>query len=339
MIVQYGAEKEAIRKGNLMLMNQYTAQYEYYPTWLTQKTFDFVSHLKNLQINPTWGLEYEEYIDLLRPGYHVLRDGDCTAFNILPMIGFVGDDRAKKLVYYTCNECTYRTPIEHPNEPIYTYKIFDYYELASVYLEENSQKTFVSDGKTGDVLGRALIGGMIAGQFGALLASQTASQPTIREQTKRENITFSIQTSVPSFPAITLSFPVSKESEARSSIQISNPFIRTFYSHPFRMRPINTDRNYGTFLDCYVYRNTSIDQGRYKGFTYSTYFDDIKQILTYICQKLNAIVHQNTLHRAQANVSVENISERLQILQTLFRDGVISEAEFRKRREEILTHI
>lgn len=144
---------------------------EYYD-WFTKHTRGFLDEVRNNGFNASWGFEVESEIDI-STGLGGKQYNDIFVFDVPSLEGLAFDMESKHMLYFTCGTGYYGKYRDVNVTPNYKYTLIPFNQIFGVNVEINSQTVFTTETTKQNVIGRSIIGGMLAGEVGAIIGGTT----------------------------------------------------------------------------------------------------------------------------------------------------------------------
>ena len=168
-------EKEQLRKEEEKRKERIEQQKKVFCIWYTKETQKFIKELQEKNFSPTWGFEVEPDNNT-QQGIGGKQYGAVYIFDIPEIEGIAFDTNSKQMLYYTCPTGYYDT-YNNPNTHLeYKYVLIPFDNIFKATIEVNSQTTISTIASKQNVIGRSIIGGILAGDTGAIIGGTTGKE-------------------------------------------------------------------------------------------------------------------------------------------------------------------
>lgn len=347
---QRAKEREQLRKEKEERKERVEQEKKEYCLWYTKETQRFINELKEKNFNPTWGFEVEPYFDTFR-GMGGKPYGDVLIFDIPDIEGLAFDMDTKQMLYYTCPTGYYDT-YNNPNTKLdYNYILIPFDNVFKATVEVNSQMTVSTVTSKKNMIGRSIVGGLLAGDAGAVIGGTTGKENLVSEsKVLPERIVFSVQTTNPEYPVITFEFrkPYWELRETAGDKNIADTMWGIFSGHKelAYVREREQKRRCNTYTDRLYHRlhgTPEYDENNEK--EYERICDYIrpasnldivlKRVIKYAMQIESIIQQCNTENQLNNDVNIDIVAE-LTKLADMKEKGIITEEEFAKIKAKLL---
>lgn len=342
--------KEQLRKEEEERKAKLEQQKKEYCIWYTKETQAFINELKGKSFNPTWGFEVEPDNNT-QQGVGGKQHGSIFVFDIPEIEGLAFDTKSKQMLYYTCPTGYYDT-YNKPNAHLeYKYVLIPFNNIFKATVEVNSQTTVSTITSKQNVVGRSIVGGLLAGEAGAIIGGTTGKESSVsKSQVLPKKIVFNIQTTHPEYPIISFEFekPYWGTGEVSGNRNIADTMWGIFsgekelaYVYDWEQkRNCNTytDRNYHR-----VHGAPEHDGNNEK--EYQPILDYImpcsnleivlKRINKYVMQIESIIQQCNAENQSSTDGNVDVVAE-LSKLADMKEKGIITEEEFIKLKAKLI---
>lgn len=319
--------------------------------WYTRQTQRFIEELRVKNFNPSWGFEVEPEMDTWA-GEGGFQKGETFIFDIPALEGLAFDMESKQMLYFSCPTGYYKK-YASPNTKIeYKYVLIPFSDIFSANVEVNSQTTVSTTTSKQNVVGRSIVGGLLAGDAGAIIGGTTGKEVSVtKSETVPKKIVFNIQTTYADYPIISFVFRKpygeddGKVGADKSMADImygtfsGEAELVRFYEHS-QTRKCDTKRDLSYFRNM-TYpsigskgdEDESIDEYSRK---YANMGVILKRVNKYVMQ-IEAIIQQcnKELENDKVKSSGDVIAE-LTKLADLKEKGIITEEEFIKLKEKLI---
>jgi len=172
--------KEQLRREEEERKAKIEQQKKEYCIWYSKETQTFINELKAKNFNPTWGFEVEPDNNTSR-GMGGKKYGGVFVFDIPEIEGLAFDVNTKQMLYYTCPTGYYDT-YKNPNTHLeYQYVIIPFDNIFKASVDVNSQTTISTVTSKQNVIGRSIVGGILAGEAGAIIGGTTGKENSVSE--------------------------------------------------------------------------------------------------------------------------------------------------------------
>ena len=342
--------KEQLRKEEEERKAKLEQQKKEYCIWYTKETQAFINELKGKSFNPTWGFEVEPDNNT-QQGVGGKQHGSIFVFDIPEIEGLAFDTKSKQMLYYTCPTGYYDT-YNKPNTHLeYKYVLIPFNNIFKATVEVNSQTTVSTITSKQNVVGRSIVGGLLAGEAGAIIGGTTGKESSVsKSQVLPKKIVFNIQTTHPEYPIISFEFekPYWGTGEVSGNRNIADTMWGIFsgekelaYVYDWEQkRNCNTytDRNYHR-----VHGAPEHDGNNKKEYQpildYIMPFSNLeivlKRINKYVMQIESIIQQCNAENQSSTDGNVDVVAE-LSKLADMKEKGIITEEEFIKLKAKLI---
>lgn len=318
-------------------------QQQKYCEWLSKIAQQFQHDLAYYGVHPTYGIETQTYIDQFKPGNHPFKIGAFSVFDLPIMRGIVFDDTSKQFVLYQYQSQLYHQWANKENVPnnAYAYKIFPYSSIVKADVESthstNQSTKIQSVGGSGNVL----LGGIVAGVPGAVIASSITDKQVITQNTSiLLSTSLTIHTTDNGYEAIRFianRLPGQSSRTACADTEIGDAMKSTFSDVPFSREFRHIRRQYGTTQDVVFMR------GNNQHLIWNSNLESIAGRFAQYAEYINQITgtQQDKISQTNHNDSNDGIFE-LEILRNLklmLDEGLITQAEYDSKKTEILSRM
>ena len=247
------------------------------------------------------------------------------------------------MLYYKFDTGFYSKYASVGDELQFVYKIIPYSAVYNANIEVETQQKCYTVTSSNDVLVRSAIGGLVAGEVGAViggLTSPTSSSTGIASMPKK--IIFSVLTVDDVFPVISMEFRKSwgGSGDVASNKTMMDACAGTFspnqnHAHFYERKA--TRNGCGTTSD-YIYERCAYDTETATSRWYSDgNLETILAKLKNYAMKIDSIVHKNNLEKQSTEQSrTTDVVAELIKLSELKNQGIITEEEFTKLKAKYL---
>ena len=322
-----------------------------YCIWYSNETRRFIDELKTKNFNPSWGFEVEPERDILQ-GTGGIICGKKYVFDIPKVEGIAFDNVSKQLLYFTCSTGYYEKYKDSNTHLKYDYVLIPFKDIFKATVEVDSETTISTVSSKQGVVGRSIVGGLLAGEVGAIIGGTTSKENSIsKTEVIPKKIAFNIQTIHPKYPIISFEFEKapweSKASEGNKSI---SDIMYDIFSGEKELASVlifnlerkcdtDTDLRYGRIHGWVDYQKIRDDMNSSYYKEYSSKTSDLEKILL----RINRYVMQIESIIQQCNVENNNDSEtgmdivgELTKLADLKAKGIITEEEFSRLKAKLI---
>lgn len=347
---QRAREKEQLRKEEEERKEKIERQKKAYCLWYTRETQRFINELKEKNFNPTWGFEVEPDNDI-QQGMGGKQYGDVYIFDIPEIEGLAFDTNTKQMLYYTCPTGYYDIYNRSNTKLDYKYIFIPFDNIFKATVEVNSQTTVSTVTSKQNVIGRSIVGGILAGEAGAIIGGTTGKENSVsKSEVLPKKIVFSVQTTNSEYPVITFEFnkpywgagAVSGDKNVADTMwgifsgqkelacvfeweqkRKCNTYTDRYYNrvHGAPEHDGNNEKEYRPVLD-YIMPSSNLETV-------------LKRVNKYVMQ-IEAIIQQcNTENKSNNDVGIDIIAE-LTKLADMKEKGIITEEEFAKLKAKLI---
>lgn len=344
-------EKERLRKENESKKEFEEKRKREYCVWYSSQTQNFINELHNNNCYPTWGFEVEtEYNTQLGEGGK--QYSNIFVFDIPEIEGLAFDMNSKQMVYYTC-PTGYYDKYENPNTQMeYKYTIIPFSDIFNASVEVNSQTTISTVTSKQNVIGRSIVGGILAGDVGAIIGGTTGKNSSIsKSEILPKKIVLNIQTTKDDCPII--SFEFNKPYNASGEVAADKSMADTMYGIFSDEKELATfyereqKRNCNTNMDYHYHRlHGSPDHDGNNPKEYQPILDYIfsfanleiilKRVNKYAMQIESIIQQCNKENHYNDNSKSKDIIAELSKLADMKEKGLITNDEFVKFKSKLI---
>lgn len=323
-------------------MNQKTKK-QPYCMWLAQSNQQFIKSLKDAGITPTYGFEVQDHINAFTPGMVPLKISWLSIFDVPDMRGLVFDDSAQQFVLYQYQHKFYQSWMNNEILPdnVFAYKIFPYSTIVKAEAEEQRksyQSTYI---KPVSGVGDALLGGIIAGTAGAIVASSLTTKEVVtdhREEVLSASLT--VHTNEPGYEQIRFIANRGGGEDLGfddASIEFGDAMRSTFSDVPFSSYERNITRKYGTKKDL-VFTRGDQSKAIWTANVHAIY-GNFQQTASRINELVNS--RKDDVPRQEQNENQWNLApvESLRNLKLMLDEGLITQSEYDSKKTEILSRM
>ena len=324
-----------------------------YCNWYSRHTQNFIDELKRKGFEPTWGFEVEPACDT-HSGRGGKQRGSIFVFDIPALEGLAFDMESKQMLYFTCPTGYYDSYCSPNTRVDFKYVLIPFHEIFNANMEVNSQSFISTTTSKQNVVGRSIVGGILAGEAGAIIGGMTGDDISVSKSDIRpRKIVFNIQTTHPDYPIISFEFKKTYDSDERS-VESDKAIIDTMYSifsnsiEHAGFYESKQNRNCNTSIDYHYYRQSHIPD--YDGNNLDEYWpihDYIKKIayldtimkrVNKYVMKIEAIIQQcnKELQNKTEKESFDDIVSQLEKLADMKSKGIITEEEFIKLKSKYI---
>lgn len=337
--------KERIRQGEQERIERIEKEKRQFCVWYSRQTQQFVSELAKKGFKPSWGFEVESNYNA-QQGIGGSQYGNCFVFDVPPLEGLAFDMDSKQMLYFTCPTGYYKK-FNYPDTKLeYTYVLIPFSDIFSANIEVNSRTTVSTSMSKQNVIGRSIVGGLIAGDAGAVIGGVTGNNQSVSQaETLPKKIVLNIQTTHVDYPVI--SFEFNKDFWEEGTVASDKSMVDTMHSifsggdELVGFREFQQKRKCDTSVDYHYYRSGKSD----KNIDLQTAIDDIisianleiilKRVNKY-AMKIEAIIQQCNKEIVDNSASGVNIVEELSKLVDMKEKGLITEEEFVKLKSKLI---
>ncbi len=347
---QRAKEREQLRKEKEERKERVEQQKKEYCLWYTKETQRFINELKEKNFNPTWGFEVEPYFDTFR-GLGGKPYGDVLIFDIPDIEGLAFDMDTKQMLYYTCPTGYYDT-YNNPNTKLdYNYILIPFDNVFKATVEVNSQMTVSTVTSKKNMIGRSIVGGLLAGDAGAVIGGTTGRENSVsKSKVLPERIVFSVQTINPEYPVITFEFrrPYWKEGGTLGDKKVADTMWGIFSGQKelAYVCEYEQKRRCNTYTDRFYYRfhgNPEYDGNNEREFRPvcdyikpTSFLETVLKRVNKYAMQIESIIQQcNTESQLNKDVNIDVVAE-LTKLADMKEKGIITEEEFAKIKAKLL---
>ena len=345
-------EKERLRKEEEDRKQKELMKQKEYCIWYSKETQKFIDEVHSKNFNPTWGYEVEQDYDT-QQGQGGKRHGNIFVFDIPSIEGLAFDMDSKQMLYFSSGSGYYEKYKDQNCHMQYKYVLIPFSDIFNASVEVNSQTTVSTTTSKQNVIGRSIVGGLIAGDAGAIIGGTTGKNNSVSKSVELpKKIVFNIQTTYPDYPVI--SFEFNKPILAKTSVPSDKTMADTMYGIFSGEKELATFFEWNQTRQC----NTSIDYHYNRVHGVPEHDENNEQeympVLEYIMpipnletilkrvnkytMQIESIIKrcnkQNTVSNAQPNDS--NVIQELQKLAEMKEKGIISDEEFTKLKAKLI---
>lgn len=347
---QRAKEKEQLRKEEEEHKEKLERQKKAYCLWYTRETQRFINELKEKNFNPTWGFEVEPDNNT-QQGMGGKQYGDVYIFDIPEIEGLAFDTNTKQMLYYTCPTGYYDIYNRSNTNLDYKYILIPFDNIFKATVEVNSQTTVSTVTSKQNIIGRSIVGGILAGDTGAIIGGMTGKENLVsKSEVLPKKVVFNIQTTNSEYPII--SFEFKRPYYATGSVAGDKNVADTMWGIFSGQKELayvferEQKRKCNTYIDRYYYRvhrEPKHDGNNPK--EYEPVMDYIqkcsnldivlKRVNKYVMQ-IEAIIQQCNLEKQSGNdVNIDIVAE-LAKLADMKEKGIITEEEFAKLKAKLI---
>lgn len=341
--------KEQLRKEEEERKAKIERQKKEYCIWYTKETQTFINELKEKNFNPTWGFEVEPDNNT-QQGMGGKQYGDVFVFDIPEIEGLAFDTDTKQMLYYTCPTGYYDT-YKNPNTHLeYKYVLIPFDNIFKATVEVNSQTTVSTVTSKQNVVGRSIVGGILAGDAGAIIGGTTGKENSVsKSEVLPKKIVFNIQTIHSEYPIITFEFkkPYWGTGDVSGDKDVADTMWGIFSGEKelAYVFELEQKRNCNTYTDRYYHRMHGAPEhdGNNKK-EYQPILDFImpfsnleivlKRVNKYVMQ-IESIIQQCNAENQLNDTNVDVVAE-LTKLADMKEKGIITEEEFAKLKTKLI---
>lgn len=347
---QRAKEKERIKKEEEERKERIEQQKKAYCIWYTKETQIFIKELQEKNFSPTWGFEVEPDNNT-QQGIGGKQYGDVYIFDIPEIEGIAFDTNSKQMLYYTCPTGYYDTYKNSSTHLEYKYVLIPFDNIFKATVEVNSQTTISTIASKQNVIGRSIIGGILAGDTGAIIGGTTGKENAVsKSETLPKKIVFNIQTTNSEYPIISFEFskPYWGVGEVSGNKNVADTMWGIFsgqnelayifeweqkrkcytytdrYYHRVHGAPEhdgNNEKEFQPILD-YIYPSSNLETV-------------LKRVNKYVMQIETIIQQCNAENKSNNDAGIDIIAE-LTKLADLKEKGIITEDEFAKLKAKLI---
>jgi len=203
---QRAKEKELERQRELDIKQRELKRKTEYCEWFSLQTQKFVDELNEKGFKASWGFEVEPAHNT-QAGVGGKKYDNVFVFDVPVLEAVAFDMNSKRMLYFTCDTGHYEK-YKYPETQVkYTYVLIPFSDIFNANIEVDSQTTISTTTSRKNVIGRSIVGGLLAGDAGAIIGGTTGkSVSKSNSRTIPQKVVFSIQTTYPNFPFITFEF-------------------------------------------------------------------------------------------------------------------------------------
>lgn len=342
--------EEQIRKGEEKRKQEIEQGKKAFCIWYSKETQRFINELQEKNFNPTWGFEAEPENDT-QQGMGGKQYGCVYIFDIPEIEGIAFDTNSKQMLYYTCPTGYYDIYDKPGIHLEYKYVLIPFDNIFKATVEVDSQTTVSTVTSKQNVIGRSIVGGMIAGDVGAIIGGTTGKEKSVSEtETSPKKIVFNIQTINPEYPIIAFEFknPYWKTGSVPGDKILSDTMWGIFSGKKELVYIYEREQNRqcNTYTDRFYHRvhgEPEYDRNNIKEFmpildyiSPSSNLDTVLKRVKKYAKKIESIIQQcNTENQPKDVVEIDTISE-LAKLAELKEKGFITEEEFAKLKAKLI---
>lgn len=342
--------KEQLRKEKEERKLKIEQQKKEYCIWYSKETQTFINELKEKNFNPTWGFEVEPDNNT-QQGMDGKQYGNVLVFDIPEIEGLAFDIHTKQMLYYTCPTGYYDT-YNNPNTHLeYKYVLIPFDNIFKATVEVNSQTTVSTITSKQNVIGRSIVGGILAGDAGAIIGGTTGKENSVStSETLPKKIVFNIQTTNSEYPIISFEFKkpywgtgsvlgdknvsdtmwgiFSGEKELAYIFEWEQKrkcctYIDRYYHrvHGYPEHDGNNEKEYQPIFD-YIYQSSNLETV-------------LKRVNKYVMQIETIIQQCNTENKSNNDAGMDIIAELTKLVD-MKEKGIITEEEFAKIKAKLI---
>lgn len=133
--------------------------------------------------------------------------GDVFIFDIPEIEGLAFDINTKQMLYYTCPTGYFDTYNKSNTHLEYKYVLIPFHNIFKATVEVDSQMSVSTVTSKQNVIGRSIVGGILAGDAGAIIGGTTGKENSVsKSKVLPKKIVFNIQTTNLEYPIIAFEF-------------------------------------------------------------------------------------------------------------------------------------
>ena len=342
--------KEQLRKEEEERKEKIEQQKKAFCIWYSQETQKFINELQEKNFNPTWGFEVEPDNNT-QQGVGGKQYGDVFIFDIPEIEGLAFDTTSKQMLYYTC-PTGYYDIYDKPNTHLeYKYVLIPFENIFKATVEVNSQTTISTVTSKENVLGRSIVGGILAGDAGAIIGGTTSKENSVsKSETLPKKIVFNIQTTNPEYPIIAFEFkkPYWGIGEVSGDKEVADTMWGIFsgqteLAYIFEWEQKRKCNTYTDRYYCRFHGAPEHDENNEKEYRpvldYIRPFSNLEIVLKRVnkyAMQIESIIQQcNTENQSNNDANIDIVAE-LTKLADMKEKGIITEEEFAKLKAKLI---
>lgn len=318
--------------------------------WYSEETQSFIKELQEKNFNPTWGFEVEPDNNT-QQGIGGKQYGDIYIFDIPEIEGLAFDTNTKQMLYYTCPSGYYDT-YNKPNTHLeYKYVLISFNNIFKATVEVNSQTTVSTVTSKENIIGRSIVGGILAGDAGAIIGGTTGKENSVsKSEILPKKIVFTIQTTNVEYPIIAFEF--NKPYWGMGAVSGDKDIADTMWGIFSGQKELadvfewEQKRNCNTYIDRYYHRVHGApehDENNEKEYQpildYIMPFSNLEIVLKRVnryAMQIESIIQQCHAEKQSNNNAGIDIIAELTKLADMKEKGIITEEEFAKLKAKLI---
>ncbi len=270
-----------------------------YIKWLEDETKEFFDKLKEKNFNPDWGFEVYKTIDTWNGETGVI-DGEYCIFDIQPMEIIAVDNSSKCLLYAKFGKGNFSGYVGKKMK--YEYKIIPFSDIFNVCMKVDSQTRIHAQTSNKDIIKRGIVGGLIAGDVGAIIGA-TSAKTKMNTESIPEKLEFCIQTVDTELPYIEFKFNTYSTWISKNGSRDTMYGLFSNEDGKFNYHFSEQKRDGGSKCDCYfdrsfhIYEYDGNDPEEYEpvmdDIEYSNHLETLIHRFTKYSRKIETIINGN----------------------------------------------
>ncbi|MBD5511781.1 MAG: SHOCT domain-containing protein [Lachnospiraceae bacterium] len=342
--------KEQLRREEEERKERIEQQKKAFCIWYSGETQRFINELQEKNFNPTWGFEVEPDNNT-QQGIGGKQYGDVYIFDIPEIEGLAFDTNTKQMLYYTCPTGYYDTYNKPGTHLEYKYVLIPFDNIFKATVEVNSQTTVSTVTSKQNVIGRSIVGGILAGDAGAIIGGTTGKENSVsKSEVLPKKIVFNIQTTNLEYPIIAFEFnkPYWGTGAVSGDKDIADTMWGIFsgqkelaYIFEWERR-----RKCNTYIDRYYHRvhgapeHDGNNEKEYQPILdYIMPFSNLEIVLKRVnryAMQIESIIQQCNAEKQSNNDTGIDIIAELTKLADMKEKGIITEEEFAKLKAKLI---
>lgn len=324
-------------------------KYEYC-IWYSNQTQKFVNTLKGNNFNPTWGFEVEENFNT-QQGQGGGKHGRIYVFDIPKIEGIAFDVESQQMLYFSCPSGYYEVYKDINVEMQYKYYIVPFKEILDANVEIEYQTTISTITSKQNVVKRSIIGGVLAGDAGAIIGGTTGDNISIsKSEILPKKILFNIKIQNDKHPIISFEF---NNMYGASNNTISNKSLSDIMYGLFSGKnelatffESEQTRNCNTYIDyhyCRLHGSPKYDKNNIEEYSPIIHnilpTSNLQTILDRINHykiKIDSIIERYKHEQYVSNDAKDNLINGLASLIQMKENGFITDDEFLKLKKKLI---
>lgn len=189
-------------------INDVLSSLESMPEYFRLKDSSFAAQIKKNAFNPTWGFQCEMHYDYNSPDDMATLDGNVAYLDVPELSGVAFDDVSQRMCFYRTR---YRSGsfFKSQVEPdIQFFAFIPYKDIYECTIEKDIIKQTTATTTTNGAFTMGVVGGLIAGSTGAIVAANAApTSTTVQHHESLRSISLIIKTTHQDYPRLQFVFP------------------------------------------------------------------------------------------------------------------------------------